>query len=172
MAEIGYIKDLYEKEGLSLREIAKRTKKDFRTVRKYAYQNNWSPEVEVKTDADTFPVMGGYIETVNEWLMQDGREPRKQRHTVRRIYDRLCKEKGYTGSYGSVKRYVAIKKVEMGRYKESFLPLAHPPGHAQVDFGKFKYYDGNTHPSAPTTAVRQFAPHGLCPTARFQKSEC
>jgi hypothetical protein len=30
----------------------------------------------------------------------------------------------------------------MKKYKESFLPLAHPPGHAQVDFGKFKYYDG------------------------------
>ena len=143
MAEIGYIKDLYEKEGLSLREIAKRTKKDFRTVRKYAYQNNWSPEVKVRTDAETFPVMGEYIAAVNEWLIQDEKEPRKQRHTVKRIFNRLCKEKGYTGSYGSVKRYVAIKKVEMGRYKESFLPLAHPPGHAQVDFGRFKYYDGN-----------------------------
>jgi hypothetical protein len=37
---------------------------------------------------------------------------------------------------------VAIKKAEMKKYKESFLPLAHPLGYAQVDFGKFKYYDG------------------------------
>jgi len=48
---------------------------------------------------------------------------------------------GCKGSYGSVKRYVAVKKTEMKNYRESFLPLARPPGHAQVDFGKFKYYD-------------------------------
>jgi len=86
-------------------------------------------------------VMGDYIPIVNEWLEQDEREPRKQRHTVKRIYVRLRDEHKYKGSYGSVKRYVAIKKAEMKKYRESFLPLDHPPGHAQVDFGKFKYYD-------------------------------
>jgi len=141
MSQVEYIRDLYENEGLSLREIAKQTHKDFRTVQKYAYQNNWSPPVKLKTEPGAFPVMGEYIPIVNEWLEQDAREPRKQRHTVRRIYDRLKKEQRYKGSYGSVKRYVAIKKAEMKKYKESFLPLAHPPGHAQVDFGEFKYYD-------------------------------
>jgi transposase len=146
MSQVEYIKDLYENEGLSLREIARQTRKDFRTVQKYAYQNNWNPPEKQKTEPETFPVMGEYIPIVNEWLEQDEREPRKQRHTTKRIYDRLRKEKGYKGSYGSVKRYVSRKKEEMKKYKESFLPLNHPqnhpPGHAQVDFGKFKYYDG------------------------------
>jgi transposase len=142
MTQVEYIKDLYEIEGLSLREIARRTRKDFRTVKKYAYQNDWNPPVKLRTEPEAYPVMGEYIPTVNEWLELDEREPRKQRHTVRRIYDRLRDEHGYQGSYGSVKRYVGIKKAEMKKYKESFLPLAHPPGHAQVDFGKFKYYDG------------------------------
>ena len=142
MTQVEYIKDLYENEGLSLREIARRTQKDFRTIRKYAYQNNWNPAVTVKTGPEAFPVMGSYIPTVNEWLEQDEREPRKQRHTVKRMYDRLRKECDYKGSYGSVKRYVALKKAEMKKQKESFLPLSHPPGHAQVDFGHFKYYDG------------------------------
>jgi len=141
LTQIEYIRDLYENEGLSLREIARQTHKDFRTVKKYAYQNNWSPPVDVKTDAETFPVMGDYIPIVNDWLEQDEREPRKQRHTVKRIYNRLRDEHGFKGSYGSVKRYVAIKKGEMKKYRESFLPLSHPTGHAQVDFGKFKYYD-------------------------------
>jgi len=141
MPQVENIRDLYENEGLSLREIARRTHKDFRTVRKYAYQDNWSPPVTLKTGPEAFPVMGEYIPFVDEILAQDEREPRKQRHTVRRIYDRLRKEKGYKGSHGSVKRYVAVKKAEMQKYRESFLPLAHPPGHAQVDFGKFKYYD-------------------------------
>jgi len=34
------------------------------------------------------------------------------------------------------------KREEMKKYREVFLTLAQPPGHAQVDFGKFKYYDG------------------------------
>jgi len=141
MIQVEYIRDLYENEGLSLREIARQTHKDFRTVQKYAYQNNWSPPVKLKTEPESFPVMGTYIPIVNGWLEQDEREPRKQRHTAKRIYHRLRDEHGFQGSYGSVKRYVAIKKEEMKKYRESFLPLAHPPGQAQVDFGDFKYYD-------------------------------
>jgi transposase len=141
MAEIEYIKDLYENEGLSLREIAKRTKKDFRTVQKYAYQNNWNRSGERKMQPEEYPILGEYIPKINEWLEQDEREPRKQRHTITRVYDRLRKEHGYKGSYATVKRYVNRKKEEMKKRKESFLPLAHPPGNAQADFGDFKYYD-------------------------------
>jgi transposase len=142
MSQVEYIRDLYENEGLSLREIARRTRKDFRTVRKYAYQNDWNPPVKLKTDAETFPVIGDYIPIVNEWLDDDEREPRKQRHTAKRMFERIRDEHGYTGSYGSIKRYVAIRKEEMKKYRENFLPLAHPPGYAQADFGEFKYYDG------------------------------
>jgi transposase len=141
MAEIEYIKDMYEKEGLSLREIARRTKKDFRTVQKYAYQNNWNPTVEPKMEAEEYPVLGGYIATINEWLESDEREPRKQRHTISRVYKRLQNEHGYKGSYSSVKRYCNRKKAELKRRKESYLPLAHAAGNAQADFGDFKYYD-------------------------------
>ena len=141
MPQVEYIRELYENEGMSLREIARQTKKDFRTVQKYAYQNDWNPPVKLKTEPEAFPVMGEYIRIVNEWLEADEREPRKQRHTVKRIFVRLREEHGYKGSYGSVKRYVAIKKTQMKKYRESFLPLSHPPGYAQVDFGKFKYYD-------------------------------
>jgi len=141
MPQVEYIKDLYENEGLSLREIARRTHKDFRTVQKYAYQNNWSPPVEPKMQPEDYPVLGDYIPNIDEWLEQDEREPRKQRHTITRVFNRLQKEQGYKGSYATVKRYVNRKRDELKKRKESFLPLAHPVGHAQVDFGKFKYYD-------------------------------
>ena len=141
MAQVEYIKDLYEKEGLSLREIARRTGKDFRTVQKYAYQDNWNPAVKLSMDPDDYPVLGKHIPKINEWLEQDEREPRKQRHTISRVYQRLMSEEGFNGGYGSVKRYVNRKRAEMAKHKESFLPLAHPPGHSQTDFGKFKYYD-------------------------------
>jgi len=73
MAEMEYIKDLYENEGLSLREIAKRTKKDFRTVQKYAYRNNRNPEVKMKMSPEDYLVLGEYIGTINEWLEQRAR---------------------------------------------------------------------------------------------------
>jgi transposase len=142
MAEIEYIKDMYENEGLSLREIARRTKKDFRTVQKYAYCNNWSPAVKVSMEPESYPILGKYIPQINEWLEADEREPRKQRHTIIRVYNRLVKESGYTGSYSNVKRYVNRKKEETKKLREGYLPLGHPAGYAQTDFGEFKYYDG------------------------------
>lgn len=109
MTHIEYIKDLYENEGLSLREIAKQTKHDFRTVQKNAYRENWNPLVKPKMDAADYPVLGSYIEIINKWLENDKTEPRKQRHTIQRIFDRLQKEHDFTGSYSTVKRYVSLK---------------------------------------------------------------
>ena len=141
MAQVEYIKHLYENEGKSLREIAKILHMNFRTVQKYAYRNDWSPPVLPNTNPVGFPVLGEYIPIIDGWLEQDEREPRKQRHTITRIHKRLQKEHGFKGSYCTVKQYVSRKKEQMQKYKESFLPLAHPPGSVQVDFGDFKYYD-------------------------------
>jgi len=143
MAQVEYIKHLYEVEGKSLREIAKTLHMNFRTVQKYAYRNDWSPPVKPTTSPEDFPVLGAYIPIIDEWLEWDEREPRKQRHTITRIYNRLQEEHGYKGSYSTVKQYVNRKKDQMQKYRESFLPLSHPPGYAQVDFWKFKYYDAS-----------------------------
>jgi transposase len=59
--------------------------------------------------------------------------PPKQRHTAKRIYDRLRAEHGFDGGYSAVKEYVQLAR---SRARETFVPLAHPPGHAQVDFGE------------------------------------
>jgi transposase len=142
MPQIEYIKDLYENEEVSLREISRRTKLHFNTVRKYAYQPNWNQSDEQPRQRE-FPVMKKYIPIVDAWLEADEREPRKQRHTISKVYKRLQKEHGYGGSYNSVKRYYNYKKAEMKKSTESFLPLARPPGHAQIDFGDFKYYDAH-----------------------------
>ncbi|GHV48648.1 hypothetical protein FACS189499_08480 [Clostridia bacterium] len=56
--------------------------------------------------------MGEYIKVIDSWLEQDEKEPRKQRHTVKRIFERLKSEYGFTGSYPSVKRYVSQKRQE------------------------------------------------------------
>jgi len=142
MVKIKYLKDLYEVEGKSINEIAEEMGLNWRTVKKYVEQSDWN-QPEPSTEADNFPVLGKFIPTIDEWLESDECEPRKQRHTATRIFERLQKEKGFTGGYSSVKRYVRRKREQMKKYRESFLPLAHPPGSSQTDFGDFKYYDGN-----------------------------
>ncbi len=66
-------------------------------------------------------------------LEADKTAPPKQRHTAKRIFERLRIEHGYAGGYTVVKDYVRIARA---RSREVFIPLAHPPGHAQVDFGE------------------------------------
>jgi transposase len=69
-----------------------------------------------------------------EQILQDDRQaPRKQRHTAKRIFERLRDEHGYQGGQTVVKDVVRAWKLSR---QEVFLPLSHPPGEAQVDFGE------------------------------------
>ena len=142
MAQAQYIKHLYENEEKSLREISRTTGLCQATVAKYAYMSNWNEDNPPQIYPERYKILGDYISIIDEWLEQDAREPRKQRHTVKRIHDRLKKEHGFQGGYSSVKKYVRKKKYMMKMTGTGFLPLASPPCHAEVDFGKFKYYDG------------------------------
>lgn len=141
MAQIDHIKDLYENEDLSLREISRRTGHSFQTVQKYAYQENWSAEKLPNLEAENYPNLEKYIPSIDEWMESDRKLPRKQRHTAMRIYHRLADEQGCQGSYSSVKRYVRKKKFVLKLAAEGYLPLAQPCGHGQVDFGESLYYD-------------------------------
>ena len=78
------------------------------------------------------PLIEPFLATIHEILELDKRAPRKQRHTAIRIFERLRDEHGYTGGYTTVK--TAVRQWRESR-KEVFLPLSHPPGQAQVDFG-------------------------------------
>lgn len=142
MAQQEYIKELYEREDISLREIARRTKLSFQTVQKYAYKEDWNREKLPDLRAESYPVLGEYISSIDEWMESDRKIPRKQRHTAMRIYMRLKEEKGYEGSYSSVRRYVNKKKKVMKQSREGYIPLAQPAGKWQVDFGESIYYDG------------------------------
>ena len=62
-----------------------------------------------------------------------GTSHHKQRHTAKRIFDRLRDEYGFTGGYTIVKDYVRERRL---RSREMFVPLVHSPGHAQADFGE------------------------------------
>ena len=64
---------------------------------------------------------------------EDKDRPKKQRHTSKRIFARLRDAYGFTGKITIVKDYICGVRQ---RRREMFVPLTHPPGHAQVDFGE------------------------------------
>jgi transposase len=78
------------------------------------------------------PVLGPFVELVHKILDADKQAPKKQRHTAKRILERL-RAKGYRGS-----RTVVQEEVRRYRQRsaEVFMPLTHRPGEAQVDFGE------------------------------------
>src|SRR5215470_16611878 len=78
------------------------------------------------------PKLGPYLDRIAQILEEDKQAPRKQRHTAKRIYQRL-REAGYQGGYSVVRD--AVRRARRLR-REVFVPLAHPPGEAQVDFGE------------------------------------
>lgn len=81
------------------------------------------------------PKLAPFLPIIFEILERDKKAPRKQRHTAQKIFDRLCDEHDFDGCYSSVKE--AVREWKQG-HKEVFLPLSHPPGEAQVDFGEAK----------------------------------
>jgi transposase len=79
------------------------------------------------------PKLGTLLPVIDAILEADGTAPSKQRHSAKRIFERLRDEHGYAGGVTVVRDYVRVARAK-GR--ETFVPLAHPPGHAQVDFGE------------------------------------
>ena len=120
-------------EGLSYREAARRFGIDRRTVKKmlsYSAPPGYRRRKPVRR-----PKLEGFTGIIDAILEADRAPdvPRKQRHTAHRIFERLRDEHGFTGSYTIVKDYVRSQRQSV---REAFIPLHHPPGHAQVDFGE------------------------------------
>jgi transposase len=74
-----------------------------------------------------------FLPIIHQILIDDRQAPKKQRHTAKLIFKRLRDEHGYQGGQTVVKDTVRAWKQSR---QEVFLPLSHPPGEAQVDFGE------------------------------------
>ena len=174
MTEQQYIRHLYENEGKSIREIARLMGCNFRTARKYATKEDWNEDEKREVRPESYPVLKEYIPTIDAWLEKDQKAPRKQRHTAKRVYDRLREEKGYKGSYTSVKRYVRKKKQSLRIATEGYVPLAQPEGHAQADFGEFQYHDGEgkERKGYALTVTFPYSNNGYTQVFRSQNQEC
>ena len=79
------------------------------------------------------PKLDAFTGVIDQILREDQSRPKKQRHTAKRIGERLRAEYGFTGGDTIVKAYVRAQRLGG---QEMFVPLAHPPGDAQADFGE------------------------------------
>ncbi len=84
-----------------------------------------------------FPVLDKYLTVIDGWLMSDKNSPKKQRHTARRVYNRLVEEQGYQGSEPTVRRYVRFAKMTLGiDTPGAFIPCDPEAGHdGEADWG-------------------------------------
>ena len=118
-------------QGMSRRAAAERFGIDPRTVAKMLKFS--VPPGYVRTKPPFRPKLDAFTGVIDAILAADKDRPKKQRHTSKRIFERLRDEHGFTGGITIVKDYIAGWRQ---RSQEMFVPLAHPPGHAQADFGE------------------------------------
>ena len=120
-------------EGMSVREAAREFGLHRDTVRKML-QYSVPPGYRRSKPAHR-PKLEPYVGVIDQLLEWDREAPKKQRHTAKRIFERLREEHVFKGSYTIVKDYVRERRL---RLREMYVPLSHPPGHAQCNFGQAK----------------------------------
>ena len=127
----GRVRRAVRVEGKSQRAVAREFGLSRDTVRKmlqYAVPPGYQRQQPIRR-----PKLGPWLGVIDAILEDDKQRPVKQRHTAKRIFDRLKQEHGFTGGYTIVKDYVRGEEV---RGREMFVPLTHAAGEAQVDFGE------------------------------------
>lgn len=131
-----------DSQGVSGRQIAKQLGVSRDSVAKYSQMEDFSLVPVVKKFWPTGGVLEGHTDFIDQVLEADKKAPRKQRHTAKRIYDRLVAERGYEGSYRTVSSYVAKWRRAWQEQEKVFAELSWAPGSAQVDFGAVTVIDG------------------------------
>jgi len=127
----GQVRHAVRIEGLSRREAARRFGLDPRTVAKMLAFS--VPPGYRRSRPPARPKLDRFVGIIDQILEDDKGRPAKQRHTSKRIFERLRAEHGYGGGLTIVKDYVLGQRQ---RQREMFVPLRHDPGHAQADFGE------------------------------------
>ena len=124
-------------EELSIRELAERHGVHRRAVRQ-ALASALPPPRKTYPPRPR-PAIDPWVGVIDAWLVADQNGPRKQRHTARRVWQRLVAEHQAALSEITVSRYVARRRLELGVVRrEVSIPQTHPAGaEAEVDFGEF-----------------------------------
>jgi DNA-binding transcriptional regulator YhcF (GntR family) len=131
MDQYEYIRTAQRVYGTSISELARQTGYSRNTIKKALRGEAWGYK---ERDEQQFPVLGPYRALIEEWLKKDKEQPKKQRHTARRVYNRLRAEQDYVGSESNVRRYVRMVQMELGLDLscQVFIPCAPDAGQEVV----------------------------------------
>lgn len=134
MESIAKVRRDYFVDKKSIKQITRERQLSRNTVRKIIRSEATAFEYE-RTSSQ--PKLGDYAKQLKAWLESDATLPRKQRRHAKRYHQQLT-EKGYTGAYDSIQRYVKQWKVDYQRgTPKAFIPLSFEPGDAmQFDWSE------------------------------------
>lgn len=135
MEQFERIRRDHREEGVSIRELARRHRVHRRAVRQALASA--VPPSRKPVESRSQPAIGPHAATIRAWLTEDKEAPPKQRHTARRIWERLVDEQGADVAESSVRRYVRECRRELHLDHIDVAIVAHyePGDEAQVDFG-------------------------------------
>jgi transposase len=142
MAIINRIKNEYFRNGKSISEIARVTGHDRKTVRKALRQKGFAVK-EPSSKEDKPHCIDPFLPILRTWIEENSHQWHKNRLTATRMHD-LLQERfpdTYHCSYRTLAYAVKEIRTNLQQQKEAYIPLVHPPGEAQGDFGTTYYYD-------------------------------
>lgn len=170
MPTIESIRDM-SRQGLTNAEIQRRTGVSQPTIRKYLAMDDFSPQMPAKSRRGS--ILDPCKPLIDSILEGDLHAWRKQRHSARRIYERLLDETPYAGGYGIVKKYVRERKAQMKASETAFIELVWAPGEAQADFGDVDVvYRGERVRMRFFALSFPFSNMGFCQLFAGETSEC
>ena len=138
MDQIRQVRERYYEGGESLSQIARDMNLAWRTVRKYVDKDDFNEKsASIVEKKQVGSKLDPHKPLIDQWLMDDKKVNRKQRHSAKRVFDRLQAEvPDFNCSYRLVADYVSERKEELKLRKDKqYIPLEHNPSEAQADFG-------------------------------------
>ena len=172
-----YLSNISQYEGLSLREIAKRSGHDFRTVKKYVDKENWNEGYKARKERAS--LLEPLKPVIDEWIREDLKRSRKNRRTGTKIYNDLAKHQEHNKLLAVGKQtiinYVSRRKKELRKktYDTAMFGL-HAMCEAQVDFGDVLVMKANGAEETWHELVVSFpwSNAGFIQVCRYETKEC
>jgi transposase len=172
-----YLSNLSEYEGLSLREISRRSGHHFNTVKKYVDREDWNTQYHPRKERAS--LLDPLKPVIDGWLEDDLKRQRKHRRTATKIFNDLRNDPQHNKllSVGkqTVINYVSMRKKELGKktYQTAMFGL-HAMCEAQVDFGDVLVVDKRGVERTMHELVVSFpwSNAGFAQLCRFETKEC
>ena len=133
--QYSYIRTAHRVYGKRIKQIARETGHSKNTVKK-VLRGEYSG-YKARID-QPYPVLGPYLKIIDQWLQDDKKQPKKQRHTAVRVFNRLRAEHDFQGAETTVRRYVREAKLRLGVGSAQVFIASDPQAgiEAEVDWGR------------------------------------